>query len=155
MKKKLMAVLTLGAGALALAACGSSSSSTSTSSSTSASSTTSTSASTGDATAFCGQVDVLKSLDSTFSSLAPNDISGAQTAFQTADDALNKAADLAPAEIKSDADAVATAFDTLNEKIQGVSTPAEVQALGPELKPIVQALQTHIKSLQAFAKDNC
>jgi len=153
MKTKTMALFTAVAGALALAACGSSSSSSTTS--TTSSTSSSTTASAGDLTTFCADVKGLKSLDSTFQSLAPNDISGAKTAFQAADDALRKTADAAPTEIKSDADAVASAFDTLNSKIQGLNSPADIPGLAQTLKPTIAALQSHITSLQAYSQKNC
>jgi hypothetical protein len=166
MKTKLWAVLALVAGALALAACGSSSDTTSSSTSSSTdlgsssttastSTTESTSTTTGDVGSFCDEVKSLQTLGTTFSSLSDNDISGAQDAFQQADAQIQKVDEAAPDAVKADADGVRQAFDAINQKIQGVSSPDEMKALGPDVRPLLATLATRTQALQAYTQKNC
>ncbi len=148
MKIRIAGTLLLAAGAMTLGACGGGGDSSSSTSSGGGSSS-------ADVSTFCDQVDVLKSLGSTFQSLSPGDLEGAKTAFQEATDGLQKADDVAPAEIKSDMDAVLSTFQKLNSGIQNASSASDLLQIGKDLQPEVKSLQEHSSNLKAYAQDHC
>ena len=149
MKIRVIALSALAAAALALAACGGDDDD---SSSDSAGTTTTATAS---VEAFCDSANEVQDLNSTFSNLAPNDIEGAKTAFQTALEKVQATADVAPDDIKPDIDALASSFSDVNDAIQGASSPEDLQQLGTDLQAQLSSLQEHAANLQTYYQKNC
>jgi hypothetical protein len=145
MKTRLIALPIVVAAALGFASCGGDDDDNGTNTTTSAAS----------AEAFCAKANEIQQLDSTFSDLAPNDIDGAKSAFQTALDTFQEADDVAPAEIKSQVDAVVSTFSEINDSIQGVDSAADLQQLGSSLQANVQDLQQELSELRSYYQDNC
>jgi hypothetical protein len=155
MKTKLAGALVLIGALSVLAACGGGSSSSSSSTSDTAADTTATTTSTGDVTAFCDNARGFKSLGDTFTSLSSDDVEGAKSAFQ---DGLGQVQDLddsAPAEIKPAADKLLSSYSNINDAIQGVDTPEDLKALGPQLQGDLTDLQSSADDIDSYASQNC
>jgi hypothetical protein len=150
MKIRLIALSAVAAAALAFAACGDDDDSSSDSASSS-----STTTATASVDAFCDSANEVRDLNSTFSGLQPNDIEGAQEAFQTALDKIQGAADVAPEDIKPDIDALVSSFSNVNDAIQGADSAEDLQQLGTDLQSDLSSLQEHAAALQSYYKDNC
>ena len=141
MRTRALAVLAPAAAALTLAACGGGGSS---SSSTGAS-----------LTAFCAKAKALQQLGSTFQNLAANDLSGAQSAFQQAEQKLQEIDNVAPSAVKADADQVLSVFKDINSAVQGAKSPTDLQSSLQPLANEVNGLQSSLTNLKDYGRKNC